>query len=196
LFLTPSARPFQAWCKPALLAAALCSLSCRSLDRFDTTGDPAFCGEMVSGPSFYDGFIVKGEPQRLGLKLELDTSQLTRFADNKTSLPGKLTSDDDVKGLCVDRALFEDAQMRSIPQINHDSLATLSFGEGHDEDFFAWVDSSCQGTLVSLVSLLRNGNVEVRLFKPAPFADGSVDQDRTPGYALFYLTRNDKGCDF
>ena len=86
--------------------------------------------------------------------------------------------------------------MRSIPQINHDSLATLSFGEGHDEDFFAWVDSSCQGTLVSLVSLLRNGNVEVRLFKPAPFADGTVDQDRTPGYALFYLTRNDKGCDF
>lgn len=174
-----------------LLVAALCSLSCRNLDRFDTTGDPAFCGEMVSGPSFHDGFIAAGQPQRLGLKLELDTSQLTRFADNKTSLPGKLTSDDDVQGLCGDRALFEDAQLRSIPQVNHDSLATLSFGEGHDEDFFAWVDSSCEGTLVSLVSLLRNGNVEVRLFKPAPF-----DPDKTPGYALFYLTRNDKGCDF
>lgn len=198
MFLAPSARLFEAIGTKALpaLALALCSLSCRSLDRFDTTGDPAFCGELVSGPSFHDGFIAKNQPQQLGLKLELDTRQLGGFADNKAALPGRLTSDDADAGLCADRALFEDAQMRTIPQVYHDSLSTLSFGEGHDEDFFAWVDSSCQGTMLSLVSLLRSGNVEVRLFKPAAFADGEVDPDKRSGYALFYLIRDEKGCDF
>lgn len=151
---------------------------------------------MVSGPSFHDGFIANKQPQQLGLKLELDTSQLARFSDSKAALPGRLTSDDSAAGLCADRALFEDAQLRTIPQVHHDSLSTLSFGEGHDEDFFAWVDSSCQGTMLALVSLLRSGNVEVRLFKPAAFADGDVGPDKSPGYALFSLTRNDKGCDF
>jgi hypothetical protein len=196
LFVAPPARLFEALVTPALLALALGSLSCRSLDRFDTTGNPAFCGELVSGPSFHDGFIADEQPQRLGLKLELDTGQLAGFADNKAALPGRLTSDDAALGLCTDRPLFEDAQMRTIPQVYHDSLSTLSFGEGHDEDFFAWVDSSCQGTMLSLVSLLRNGNVEVRLFKPAAFADGDVGSDKRPGYALFYLTRSEKGCDF
>jgi hypothetical protein len=196
LFLAPSARLLQAIATPALLALGLCALSCRSLDRFDTKGDPAFCGELVSGPSFTDGFIAHMQPQQLGLKLELDTSQLAGFSDNKAALPGRLTSDDSAAGLCADRALFEDAQMRTIPQVYHDTLSSLSFGEGHDEDFFAWVDSSCQGTMLALVSLLRSGNVEVRLFKPAAFADGEVPPDKRSGYALFYLTRDDKGCDF
>ena len=180
---------------PLLGVLAALSASCRSLDRFDTKGDPAFCGDLVAGPSFHDGFIQDNEPNRLSLMLELDTSQIANMGESKASFPGQLSSDDNVSGLCPGEPLFEGAQLRTIPQVYHDTLSTLSFGEGHDEDFFAWVDSTCQGTMVALVSLLRNGHVELRLFKPAPFLAGEPPADQEPGYALFYLNRSEHVCD-
>lgn len=179
-----------------LLGVVSCTLSCRSLDRFDTSGDPAFCGDLVSGPSFHDGFVTAGEPWNLRLKLDLDASKLSSFSENRNAIMGWLTSNDVGTGLCVDQPLFHSAPIRAIPQLYHDTLSTLSFGEGHDEDFFAYVDSTCQGTMVSLVSLLRNGNVEVRLFKPARLPDEGAKPDKLPGYAVFYLTRHDEGCEF
>ena len=169
------------------------ALGCKGLERFDTRGDAAFCGDMVSGPAFNDGFIADGQPPNLSVRLELDSSQLSSFSDNKTAQPGNLTSDDAEEGLCGEQALFEASPLRSIPQVYHDSLATLTFGEGHDEDLFTWVDSTCQGTMLALVSLLSNGDTELRLFKPAPL-DASAD--KRAGYALFYLQRNEKGCGF
>jgi hypothetical protein len=180
----------------SLLGIASFALSCRSLDRFDTSGDAAYCGDLVSGPLFHDGFVTEGEPWNLRLKLDLDASKLNSFSENKSAVMGRLTTNDAENGLCSDQALFNSAPIRAIPQLYHDTLSTLSFGEGHDEDFFAFVDSTCQGTMVSLVSLLRNGNVEVRLFKPAQLPDEGAGPDKRPGYAVFYLTRRDSGCEF
>jgi hypothetical protein len=180
----------------SLLGLVSLALSCRSLDRFDTSGDAAFCGDLVSGPSFHDGFVAEGEPWNLRLKLDLEASKLSSFSENKNAIIGWLTSNDLGAGLCIDQPLFQSAPIRAIPQLYHDTLSTLSFGEGHDEDFFAYVDSTCQGTMVSLVSLLRNGNVEVRLFKPARLPDEGAKPDKRPGYAVFYLTRNEEGCEF
>ena len=150
----------------------------------------------MSGPLFHDGFVTEGEPWNLRLKLDLDASKLNSFSENKSAVMGRLTTNDAENGLCSDQALFNSAPIRAIPQLYHDTLSTLSFGEGHDEDFFAFVDSTCQGTMVSLVSLLRNGNVEVRLFKPAQLPDEGAGPDKRPGYAVFYLTRRDSGCEF
>lgn len=190
------ARLFNASPRLSWLGLAVFSLSCRSLERFDTTGDPAFCGDLVSGPSFHDGFVVDGKPWTLSLALDLDSSKLSSFADNRSAILGSLTSNDSESGLCPEQPLFKSAPLRAIPQVYHDTLSTLSFGEGHDEDFFAFIDSTCQGTMVALVSLLRNGHVEVRLFKPARLPDEMAPSDQRPGYALFYLTRNDSGCEF
>jgi hypothetical protein len=187
----PSVSPWL-----SLLGVVSVTLSCRSLDRFDTSGDAAFCGDLVSGPSFHDGFVAEGEPWNLRLKLDLDASKLSSFSENKNAIMGWLTSNDEGTGLCLDQPLFQSAPIRAIPQLYHDTLSTLSFGEGHDEDFFAYVDSTCQGTMVSLVSLLRNGNVEVRLFKPARLPDEGAKPDKRPGYAVFHLARNDEGCEF
>lgn len=184
-----------------LVAAATASLSCRSTDRFDTRPGQAFCGSLVAAPSFHDGFVVDGSPAaELKMKLAgIDTSQINASSDNRMAVIAYLSSNDLKSGLCAPtgQALFNHSPVRSIPQLDHDTLSTLTFGEGHDEDFFAWTDSTCQGTMLAVVSLLRKGDIELRLFKPAPPPDAGVPADKRPGFALFYLTRNtDDGCGF
>jgi hypothetical protein len=175
-------------------------LGCRSLDRFDTQGNAAFCGNLVAGPTFFDGFVPEGQPGALlRMKLKLDTSQLSAYSGNEMTRPGFLSSNDVHDGLCSSHRepLFKSSPLRSIPQIDHDSLSALSFGEGHDADFFAWTDSTCQGTMLALVSLLRKGDVELRLFKPAALPPPDAGPDQRPGYALFYLQRgDDTSCGF
>jgi len=183
----------------ASLGVLLTTLSCRSLDRFDTKGKEAYCGQLVKAPAFHDGFVPDGKPDLLlTMKLTLNTSQLSSFSADTATQIGALTSNDADLGLCSEggQALFESSPVRGIPQLDHDTLSTLTFGEGHDEDFFAWTDSTCQGTMLALVSLLRKGDVELRLFKPAALPPPNAGPGERPGYALFYLKRDKEGCGF
>jgi hypothetical protein len=185
----------------SLALAALASLSCRSLDRFDTKEGQAFCGSLVAAPSFHDGFVVDGQPAaELKMKItNVDTTQINGSSDNRMAVVAYLSSNDGKYGLCAPsgQALFEHSPIRTIPPLDHDALSTLTFGEGHDEDFFAYTDSTCQGTMVAVVSLLRKGDIELRLFKPAPPPDAAAPADKRPGFALFYLSRNtETGCGF
>jgi hypothetical protein len=176
----------------ALAGVATLALgSCRNLDRFDTTGPAAYCGSIIGGPVFESGFIRKGAPPVLELKLELDTSSL---ADR----PGQLSTHDEASGFCAPEPLFKDAWLRAIPELLHDALSQADLGPGHEHDFFAWVDSTCSGSMLAVVSLLTNGAVEVRLLKPgADVPDlADTDQDKRAGFALFYLQRSQTGCGF
>jgi len=173
---------------PAQASALVCAcfvLSCHSLDGFSTKPGYAYCGKIVGtqGLDFQTGFIPKGQPPELRVALTLDT-------DNLTSIPGLLTSNDAATGLCSGsgQPLFQDAPLRAIPEVDHDAISMLTFGEGHVHDFFAWVDSSCQGTMVAVVSLLKNDRVELRLFKPMRNPPPDAGPADTPGFALFSLT--------
>ena len=176
------------------------ALSCRNLDRFDTPGKAAFCGHLVTGPNFEDGLVAERQIDALlQVKLKLDTSQLGAFSNNEMVRLGFLSTNDADTGLCSGEGepLFKSSPLRAIPQLDHDTLSTLTFGEGHDEDFFAWSDSTCQGTMLALVSLLRKGDVELRLFKPAALPPPGAGPDKRPGYGLFYLHRSDdETCGF
>ena len=101
-------------------------------------------------------------------------------------------------GLCASSGtvLFDNAPLRAIPELDHDPLSTLEFGEGRDYNFFAWVDSTCQGTMLSLVSLMRNDAIEVRLLKPAAMPPAEAQAAHRPGFALFTLSRKNEGCGF
>jgi hypothetical protein len=167
-----------------LAAVALVALGCRSLDRFDTAGESAYCGSIVGSEPFQDGFIPENTRPRLGIHLELDV-------DNLTTYPGTLTSNDDQFGLCSadGEPLFRNSRLRAIEPMLHDALSQAEFGDGHQHDFFAWVDSTCQGTMVAVVSLLTNGAVEVRLFKPAADPPEGASADERPGFAKFDLKR-------
>jgi hypothetical protein len=174
---------------PLLLVVALCG--CRSLDRFDTGGEAAYCGSIVGAQLFQGGFIPDNTPPSLSLHLELDIGKLA-------TRPGTLTSNDAAMGLCSDmgKPLFENASLRAIEEIFHDDLSQAEFGEGHQHDVFAWVDSTCQGTMVAVVSMLTNGAVEVRLLKPAADGPDDAPAGERAGFAKFYLKKNEKGCSF
>jgi hypothetical protein len=189
-------------------ALAPLTAACSSLDRFDTEGKAAFCGDLVSAPRFQGGLLPAGVPPALSLRVELQPDRLTARgvspAAASEQLPepyvvvGDVTSDDAMRGLCRDmeRPLFNEAALRTIPELDHDLLRLLEFGEGRDYNFMAWVDSTCQGTMLAVISLMRNDTVEIRLLKPAALAPPDAEPARRPGFGLFYLHREDEGCDF
>ncbi len=168
----PSVRRFGAC--GALAALALSG--CHNLDTYDTKDGEAYCGTIAGAP-FQTGFLLDNEPPDLALALTLNTSKLT-------SEPGFLSSN--TVGICGDQPLFQDAPLRPIPEVDRDAISTLTFGEGHEHDFFVWVDSSCQGTMLAVVSLLKNNQVEMRLFKPARLLPDATSTQR-PGFAVFHL---------
>ncbi len=113
---------------------------------------------------------------------------LTLDIDRLTSQPGLLSSGDAKDGMCAPLRLFDkDTPLRAIPEVDHDVLSALTFGEGHLHDFFAWVDSTCQGTMLAVVSLMKNNQVEVRLFKPARVPPPNATSFDKPGFAVFHL---------
>jgi hypothetical protein len=164
---------------------------CRSLDKFDTSGQSAFCGDIPRAQLFQDGFVPDNTRPKLRLSLKLAIDQLA-------TRPGTLTSDDGATGLCSENGdpLFRNAPLRAIEPLFHDDLSQAEFGEGHQHDFFAWVDSTCQGTMVAVVSLLTNGEVEVRLMKPAAEPPADAGAGERPGFAKFTLSKNANGCGF
>ena len=167
----------------AVLGACLV-FGCRNLDRFETEEGMAYCGPMVNLAQ--NGFDSR-QPD-LKMQLELDMNSLT-------VQPGLLTTTRDGDGgVCFPFPPFEKASLRAIPEIMHDQLALLEFGDGREYNFFAWVDSTCFGTVVAVVSLMKNDDVEVRLLKPKPEpAPGAPEADQ-PGFILFHLVRQKKPC--
>jgi hypothetical protein len=164
------------------IVGAFAVAGCRNLDNFDTKPGYAYCGAIPASPVFQEGFVPDNQPPTLELALTLDTGKIT-------GQPGILSSNDAGSGLCGAQPLFLDAPIRAIPEVDHDALSTLTFGEGHEHDFFVWVDSTCQGTMLALVSLIKNNQVELRLFKPArlPAPDSTPTAGEKPGFALFHL---------
>ncbi|MDQ2647877.1 MAG: hypothetical protein M3020_29035 [Myxococcota bacterium] len=198
------------------LAIALgvpCSLGCTSLDRFDTDGNAAYCGPMVGSPAFHEGVLPDGVPPALRMRMKLDIDALRERTSraygsgesgsrnetrpSQTVVVGNIATDDD-NGLCASEgmALFDDSALRAIPELDHDPLSTLEFGDGRDYNFFAWADSTCQGTMLAVVSLMRNDDIEVRILKPATLPAADARAGSRPGFALFTLSRRDEGCGF
>jgi hypothetical protein len=176
--------------RPArLVAVALLLAGCRDLERFDTEDGAAYCGSMVSANFLHEGFIPGGSSRpNMQMRLELDTDELATF-------PGRVWTDD-TAGLCSPAPILQGDRLRAIEEVQNDALSLLEFGDGRDFNFFAWVDSTCQGTLLAIVSLMKTDDVELRLLKarPVPAANaGTADQ---PGFIVFQLKRRDSGCSF
>lgn len=170
-------------CSLALLIGLLLTASgCRDIDRFDTGDGEAYCGSIVPAPFVFEGF-----PVNLRLRLTIDTDRLD-------SVPGVITTDD-VAGSCAPAPMFDQAELRVTPDVLHDTLSTLEFGQGRDLNVLAWVRSGCEGPMLAVMSLMKNDDVELRLLKP-PAAPASPDDDPPGGFALFQLQRQQGSCGF
>jgi len=199
---------------PSAVGFALLGLGCTSLDRFDTDGNSAYCGPMVGSPAFHEGILPDGVPPALRMRMRLDIDALRERTSrahgsgesgaqnetrpSQTVVVGNIATDDATYGLCAAEGtvLFDNAALRAIPELDHDPLSTLEFGDGRDYNFFAWADSTCQGTMLAVVSLMRNDGIEVRILKPATLPPSEAQAESRPGFALFTLSRRNEGCGF
>src|SRR5512143_3191782 len=135
-----------------LLACAL--VACRDVSRYTSHGD-GFEGPVVSG-----GFVRTGIADGTRMCLMFDT-------DHLQDGPGTITTSD---------GRFTATPLRPIPQLWHDPLSTLSFGEGRVQNLIYAAtpgDGAVEDVFV-VVSLMKSGGIEVRLLRGAPQLDASV----------------------
>jgi hypothetical protein len=164
----------------ALAAVAAGGLGCRDLERFDTGDSGAYCGYIVDSD-----FTRAGFASGLGLRLTLDIDALA-------SAPGTLTTNDAaLPGVCSPLPEFDHAPLRITPELFADPLSQLEFGSTRDHNFMAWVDSTCHGSALAVVSLMHAGQVEVRLLRRGNGLSGDTSPDQ---FGVFQLERTD--CEF
>jgi hypothetical protein len=149
-------------------ALALCGSACRDTARFSSRGD-GFEGPVVKGSFVRSGFA---EDVRMCLMLDTDHLQDT---------PGTITSTD---------GRFQHTPLRPIPQIWHDPLSTLTFGDARERNLLYMATPSDGGAedVMVVLSLMQSGTIEARLLRGAPQADAAASQ-APPVFAVFTLDR-------
>lgn len=145
--------------------------ACRDNSRFSSRGD-RFQGPVVKG-----SFVRAGFAEDVSMCLTLDT-------DHLQDTPGTIsTSDGRLNG----------TPLRPIPQIWHDPLSTLSFGDGRTQNLVYAASPSDAQDLMVVVSLMQSDNIEVRLVRGAPEADGGPG---TSVFGVFNLEKRNGPCGF
>ena len=172
----------------ALILAGALSTSCRDLSGFSTDGG-SYGGEVVSA-----NFVLAGMQAGTKLCLTLDT-------DHLQDTPGDFSTDD---------GMFSHVPFRPIPQIWHDTLSTLQFGEGRLKNLLYVVTPSAASDggapaedVFAILSLMQSGHIEVRLLRGAPATTpggpGTAPGPTAPGgnlFAIFDLTRAGAACSY
>lgn len=170
----------QVRCRPLLLALlALSGLEgCNDVTRFSTEAGESYCGSVITGP-----FVRQGFGPGVRMRMSFD-------ADRIDTQPGVLSTDD---------GMFTEAPLRVIPQLSNDPLSTLQFGEGRTRNLLVGVGPTDGQTAFAVVSLMENGNVEVRIVRGAPPPAGvtaiPAHEPRTL-FGVFPLTRQRSRCGF
>ncbi len=161
----------------AMMTCASCVLGCRDVSRF-STGSGRFEGTVVKG-----SFVRSGVTEDVRMCLTLDA---TRLQD----APGTITTSD---------GRFRRARLRPIPQLFHDPLSTLDFGEGRARNIVYAATPASSGIaaddvdVLVVVSLMNEGGIEVRLLRGAP----SESPAGAPAiFGVFPLERRDGQCSF
>jgi hypothetical protein len=172
----------------ASLPAVWLVLGCQTIDRFDTQGNAAYCGRIVQSTFVWTPESKGGFDRELQLQLKLDTSSLA-------TEPGRITTDDAHRNSPCGEGVptFDGAKLIVTPQLANDPLSSLTFEEGQVHNIMAWVDSSCLGRMLAVVSLYKSNYVEVRIMKPG---DGTSDSTKLGAFALFPLDRRHDGCEW
>lgn len=157
-------------------AASLPLAACRDVDDFSTKPGESYCGNVVEGPFVRDGF---GPTVRMRLRFDAAALQTG---------PGGITTDD---------GIFTEARLAPIPQVFHDPLATLSFGEGRRRSLVYTVTPTREAggaPLTAVVSLMASGDVEVRLLRAADPAATSLPSLAASYFGVFPLSRQQGDC--
>jgi hypothetical protein len=177
----------------AVLLPALVASGCRDLSSFTSSPHDRYEGRVVDAD-----FVRSGVDVGTSLCLTLD-------AEHLQDTPGVISTSD---------GRFHAVPLRPIPQVWHDPLSTISFGEGRIKNLIyiatatmTFGDNQADDT-VAFVSLMQSGGVEVRLVRGAPSAaeppqmgpsvadDGGAPAAAPSLFAVFPLTRQTGPCSY
>ncbi|MCL2777660.1 MAG: hypothetical protein FWD73_06620 [Polyangiaceae bacterium] len=141
-----------------------------------------------TGSGSFQGPIVQGSFVRAGLADDVRMC-ITLDADHLQDAPGFVSTSD---------GLFAQTPLRPIPQLWHDPLSTLSFGEGRENNLiYAATPTSGPADIMVIVSLMQSTGVEVRLLRGAP---GSPEPSEVEGganeplFGVFALSKEQVPC--
>jgi hypothetical protein len=155
-------------------------LGCHDLSRFSNSGD------HYEGPVVAGDFLRAGFGASTALCLVIDANHLQ-------DAPGYVSSSD---------GRFDATPLRPIPQIWHDPLSTLAFGEGRVQNsiYVATPDTDADtgGDVVVVMSLMQSGGVEARILRGAPAVDAGAAMSPTQPnlFGVFTLSRAGGPCSF
>lgn len=179
--------------------------SCHGVDQFDTRNGEVYCGKLIGQRVISLGFEESGwigsESENTVEIANLRTGELFK----SDGVPAQVRSNDASFGPCASeqKPLFDRAQLRTIGQTLGDRLSAMQLGEDHDEDFVTFIDSTCSGSMVAILSLVQDGKVELRLLRPAkatPKSDAEQplepNPEQTQRFGLFQLKKSKEGCGF
>jgi hypothetical protein len=171
-----------------VVSAALSSVvGCRDASRFSNRGD------------HFEGDVVKGSFVRAGVTEDARMC-VTLDAEHLQDTPGTITTSDD---------RFRNTPLRPIPQIWHDPLSTLSFGDGRKQNLVYVATPRPTATDTSdvmiFLSLMDEGGLEVRVLRGAPQSEAGAPQadaaapaapSPVPIFGIFTLERREGTCTF
>jgi hypothetical protein len=150
-------------------AAWFLFFGCDGLSDFSTKPGQCYEGDIIDAEFVRNGSFEAGV--RLSLVLDVDA-----LADAEKE-GARLTTDD---------GLFVNAPVRQMESVSLDSLSLLSFPSGRVRNYLAYAPDR-EGEMANVViSLMENGDVEVRVFRPAQDPDESL-------FGVFRASRK-KGC--
>ena len=163
----------------AIVCLALGASGCRDTAGFST------------GSGHYEGAVVSGSFVRAGVT-DGTRACVTLDADHFQDAPGSIWTND---------GRFEATPLRPIPQIWHDPLSTLAFGEGRTKNL-VYVSTPLRdagdtgGDVMAIVSLMQTGSIEVRLVRGAPDGPDGGDVGGDDIFAIFDLASTPGPCPF
>ena len=144
--------------------------ACQELSSYKNNGD------------HYEGLITQGTFVRTGfgdavkMCLILDTDKLQQE-------PGELRTSD---------GSFKKGTLRAVPQTFHDPVSTFQFGQGREKNYLYFTQISDGADALAVLSLMKNGDIEVRVLRGAPGAGSAPTQL----FGVFPLKREPGACSF
>jgi hypothetical protein len=153
-----------------VLTAAFALVACRDVTKFSSK-DGSYEGGVVQG-----SFVRSGVGETARLCMTLDT-------DHLQDAPGVITTTD---------GRFTQTPLRPIPQIWHDPLSQMSFGDGRVQNlvYVATPKNESEDVMV-VVSLMTSGDLEVRMLRGAPSAEDAGATKPAPLFAIFQISRRE-----
>ncbi len=152
-----------------ITAVGIPLFGCDNLSDFSTEPGECYSGDIIDAAFVRSGSFDAG----VRLTLELDVSAL-----GEAEMAGAwLTTSD---------GLFSHSPVQQMAALSLDQLSLLSFPSGRIRSYLAYA-ADTEGVIANVViSLMENGDAEVRIFRPAQTPDDSL-------FGLFRVTRQ-TGC--